>query len=84
MPEVDIVDKDSINTINNDTAAVIFEAAEKTCGAFKRTKKVNNFDKWTSNQIPCFDNECTHARTYYHSCRKKYNMVKLLKVKTTC
>ena len=28
MPEVDIVDKDSINKINNDIAAVIFEAAE--------------------------------------------------------
>jgi len=39
MPEVGIVDKDSINKINNDIAAVIFEAAEKTCGTSKRTKK---------------------------------------------
>jgi len=29
MPEVDTVDNDSINKINNDIAAVIFEAAEK-------------------------------------------------------
>ena len=34
MPEVDIVDKDSINKINNDTAAVIFEAAEKNMWYF--------------------------------------------------
>jgi len=33
------VDKDSINKINNDIAAVIFEAAEKACGTSKRTKK---------------------------------------------
>ena len=39
MTEVDIVDKDSINKINNDIAAVIFEAAEKACGTSKRTKK---------------------------------------------
>ena len=32
MPEVGIVHIDSINKINNDIAAVIFEAAEKTCG----------------------------------------------------
>ena len=61
MPDVGVVDKDSINKLNNDIAAVIFEAAEKTCGTSKRTKKVNNFD-----QKPWFDNECKNARTYYH------------------
>jgi len=61
MPELGIVDKDSINKINNGIAAVIFEAAEKTCGTSKRTKKVNNFD-----QKPWFDNECKNARKYYH------------------
>ena len=61
MPDVDSVDKDSIDKINTDIAAVIFEAAEKTCGTSKRTKKVNNFD-----QKPWFDNECKNARTYYH------------------
>ena len=29
MPEIDIVDTDSINEINNDIAAVIFEAPKK-------------------------------------------------------
>ena len=61
MPEVGIVHIDSINKINNDIAAVIFEAAEKTCGTSKRTKKVNNFD-----QKHWFDNECKNARKYYH------------------
>ena len=76
MPEVYIVDKDSINKINNDIAAVIFEAAEKKYGTSKRTKKVNKFD-----QKPWFDNECKNARKYYHRCRKKYNMVKTIENK---
>ena len=58
MPEIDIVDTDSINEINNDIAAVIFETAEKTCGTFKRTKK----------QVNMF---CKTARRYYHRCTKK-------------
>ena len=57
MPDVGVVYKDSINKLNNDIAAVIFEAAEKTCGTSKRTKKVNNVD-----QKPWFDNECKNAR----------------------
>ena len=76
MPDVGVVDKDSINKLNNDIAAVIFEAAEKTCGTSKRTKKVNNFD-----QKPWFNNACKNARKQYHKCRKKYNMVKTIENK---
>ena len=38
MSEVDTVDKDTINKFNNDSGALIVDAAEKTCGTFaKRT-----------------------------------------------
>ena len=76
MTEVDIVDKDSINKINNDIAAVIFEAAEKTCGTSKRTKKVNNFDPGWTTTVKMLEIIITDV--------ERNIWLKLLNIKTTC
>ena len=77
MPEVYIVDKDSINKINNDIAAVIFEAAEKKYGTSKSTKKVNNFDPGSTTNVKMLENIITDVE-------RNIIWLKLLKIKTIC
>ena len=76
MPEVDTVDKDSINKINNDIAAVIFEAAEKKYGTSKSTKKVNNFDPGSTTNVKMLENIITDVE-------RNIIWLKLLTLKTT-
>ena len=56
MPAVDIVDKDSISIMIQ--LLLFLKLLKKTCGTSKRTQKVNNCSKSTSNQKPWLDNEC--------------------------
>ena len=60
MPAVDIVDKDSISIMIQ--LLLFLKLLKKTCGTSKRTQKVNNCSKSTSNQKPWTTNVTRKSR----------------------